>query len=150
MQSAPTQPIHLQNTHTHTHVIWLIQTTLETLKADKPVEIHLIKLWVVGLHRFLLQIEENGEVGQRTFHWEHLGEAVDFCSNFIQHALDSCRQKRNHIGSIVHAKKKEKKSDSHTGKGQKGLLRGRAVVGSGARLQVEGRKKVRVCKNKNQ
>lgn len=53
----------------------------------RPVEIHLVKLWVIGLNFLLSVIDENGEIGQRRFHGEHLGEAVDLCANLIQHTL---------------------------------------------------------------
>lgn len=53
----------------------------------KPVEIHLVHLWVKGLNALLSFIKENSEVGQRWFHWEHLGEANDLCTNLIQHAF---------------------------------------------------------------
>lgn len=56
---------------------------------NKPVEIHLVNLWVIGLNVFLPLVEENGEIGQRSFHWEHLGEAADLYTNLIQHAFYS-------------------------------------------------------------
>lgn len=61
---------------------------------DKPVEIHLVNLWVKGLNFFLFLVEENGEIAQRSFHWEHLGEAVDLCTNLIQHAFYPYKQKK--------------------------------------------------------
>lgn len=59
----------------------------------KPVEIHLVHLWVKRLNVPLSLVEENGEIGQRGFHWEHLGEANNFCANLIQHAFNSFAQK---------------------------------------------------------
>jgi len=55
----------------------------------KPVEIHLLNLWVIGLDFFLFFVEEHGEIDQRGFHWEHLGEAVDLYADLIQHAFYS-------------------------------------------------------------
>lgn len=61
----------------------------EGFKATIPVEVHLVYLWVVRLDAFLLLVEEGGEVGERRFHWEHLGKVVDFRANLIQHPLHS-------------------------------------------------------------
>lgn len=59
----------------------------------KPVEVHLVNLWVKRLNVFLPLAEENGEIDQRSFHWEHLGEAADLCANLIQHAFYAYKQK---------------------------------------------------------
>lgn len=75
-------------------------STCHGIKFHQPVEIHLVHLGVKRLDELVSVVEKNGEIGERGFHWEHLGETDDLISNLIQHAFHSCSNTHRHRESL--------------------------------------------------